>query len=360
MARTPESPGKPSLQTRVTGSDDIALGQAKASSAGVRKAPWWLTPAIGLAVFACFAPLGFTLGLGAVTTLTTVLMYTVIAQGWNLLGGYGGYLNFGAAVFFGAGAYTAGYLNNEFGWNVWQTMIPAAVAALVVSVIVGYATLRLRSHYFAIFTLVLTFLAMVVVKNWPTLGGAVGLFVDVEGDFTSRSLAQYFYYLMFGLAVFATLIAYFVEHSNFGYALRAISEDEPAAQVLGVKTTSVKLQALLIGAAVGGLAGAVYAFLTGYIEPTGTFNLDLALDIVVVCVIGGLRSWLGPLFGSIIVVTLEQWLRVVVPNLDVFGFSIPAESNRLVLGILLLIFALFIRRGLVGLFSRRRGRVVSI
>ena len=116
----------------------------------------------------------------------------------------------------------------------------------------------------------------------------------------------------------------------------------------------------MLGAAIGGLAGAVYAFLTGYIEPTGTFSLDLALDIVLVCVIGGMRSWLGPLFGSIIVVTLEQWLRLVVPRLDFFGFSIPPESNRLVLGILLLVFALFIRRGVVGLFSRRRGRVVSV
>ena len=356
MARITDSPST----VDPTPADDIALGQARASSAGVRRAPWWLTPLIGAIIFAIFAPLGFTLGLGLVTTLTTVLMYTVIAQGWNLLGGYGGYLNFGAAVFFGAGAYTAAFLNSEFGWDVWETLIPAAVAALVVSVVVGYATLRLRSHYFAIFTLVLTFLAMVVVKNWPALGGAVGLFVDVEGDFTSRSLAQYFYYLMFGLALIATIIAYFVEHSNFGYALRAISEDEPAAQVLGVKTTSVKLQALVLGAALGGLAGAVYAFLTGYVEPAGTFSLDLALDIVLVCVIGGMRSWLGPLIGSIIVVVLEQWLRLIVPRLDLFGFSIPAESNRLVLGILLLIFALFIRRGVVGLFSRRRGRVVSV
>jgi branched-chain amino acid transport system permease protein len=339
---------------------DVALAQAKAASAGVRKAPWWVTPLVAVAIFAIIAPMGGILGLGAVTTLTTVLYYTVIAQGWNLLGGYGGYLNFGAAVFAGTGAYTAAWLNSEFEWTLWQTLIPAAFAAAFVSLIVGFATLRLRSHYFAIFTLVLTFLALVVVKNWPALGGAIGLFTDVEGDFSSRGLASLFFYVLFGLAILATVIAYFVEHSNFGYALRAISEDEPAAQVLGVKTTSVKLRALLIGAALGGLAGAVYAFFTGYIEPAGTFSLDLALDIVLVCVIGGMRSWLGPLIGSIIVVLLEQVLRVVVPNLDLFGLDIPAETNRLVLGVLLLIFALFIRRGVVGLFVQRRGRVVSV
>ena len=339
---------------------DVALAQAKAASAGVRKAPWWVTPLVALVIFAIIAPMGGILGLGALTTLTTVLYYTVIAQGWNLLGGYGGYLNFGAAVFAGTGAYTAAWLNSEFEWTMWQTLIPAAFAAALVSLIIGFATLRLRSHYFAIFTLVLTFLALVVVKNWPALGGAIGLFTDVEGDFTSRGLASLFFYVLFGLAILATVIAYLVEHSNFGYALRAISEDEPAAQVLGVKTTSVKLRALLIGAALGGLAGAVYAFMTGYIEPAGTFSLDLALDIVLVCVIGGMRSWLGPLIGSIIVVLLEQVLRVVVPNLHLFGLDIPAETNRLVLGVLLLVFALFIRRGVVGLFVQRRGRVVSV
>lgn len=345
---------------RLVVSEDIALAAAKTSSAGVRKAPRWVGPLIAFVIFAVIAGIGLGAQLGLVTTLTTVLYYTVIAQGWNLLGGYGGYLNFGAAVFAGAGAYTAAWLNSEFGWTIWLTLLPAAIAAAVVSLIVGAATLRLRSHYFAIFTLVLTFLAMVVVKNWSALGGATGLFTIVEGDFDPRGLALLFFFVLFGLAVLATVISYFVEHSNFGYALRAISEDEPAAQVLGVKTTAVKFWALLIGAGLAGAAGGIYAFFTGYIEPAGTFNLALALDIVLVCVIGGLRSWLGPLIGSVIVVLLEQWLRVVVPNVSLFGTSLPAETNRLVLGVLLLVFALFIRRGVVGLFQRRRGRVLSV
>src|SRR5690606_10977427 len=110
-------------------------------------------------------------------------------------------------------------------------------------------------------------------------------------DLDARGMALLFYYSLFGFAVLATLIAYLIEHSNFGYALRAISEDEPAAQVLGVKTVSVKLRALVIGAALGGIAGSVYAFLIGYIESAGTFSLDLAFDIVLVCVIGGLATW---------------------------------------------------------------------
>src|SRR5690606_6897851 len=148
------------------------------------------------------------------------------------------------------------------------------------------------------------------------------------------------------------LVSFLIQRSNFGYALRAISEDEPAASVLGVKTTSVKLWALVIGAALGGLGGAVFAFQTGYNEPAGAFDLGVALVIVLVCVIGGLATWIGPLIGAIIVVLLEQVLRVVVPTLDLFGITFSAESNRLVLGVLLIVFALFARRGVVGMLSR--------
>src|SRR5688500_17736708 len=132
---------------KATSPTDIALGQAKAASAGVRRAPWWGTPLVALVIFGALAPMGGVLGLGALTTLTTVLYYTVIAQGWNRLGGFGGYRTFGAAVCAGNGAYTAAWLNSEYDWNLWQTLIPAAIAAAFVSLIVGFATLRLRSHY---------------------------------------------------------------------------------------------------------------------------------------------------------------------------------------------------------------------
>jgi len=339
--------------------DDIALGQAQASAVA-KRAPWWIGPVVAAGVFLVLGILGGTLNLGAVTTLTTVLLYTVVAQGWNILGGYGGYLHFGAALFLGSGAYTAALLNSEFEWSLWATLIPAALVSVIVSLIIGIATLRLRSHYFAIFTLVLTFVATVVVKNTPAFGGAKGVFIDAPIDASGRTLALFVFYLLFLFAIIATVISFMVQRSNCGSALRAISEDEPAAAVLGVKTTSVKLQALVLGAAMGGAAGAVYAFQTGYIEPAGAFDVGIALDIVLVCVIGGLGTWIGPLIGAVIVVLLEQFLRVVVPNIELFGITFSAESNRLVLGVLLIVFALFARRGVVGLVTKRRGRVVSV
>ncbi|MBN9605160.1 MAG: branched-chain amino acid ABC transporter permease [Actinomycetales bacterium] len=346
--------------TNPTPTENIALAQAKASVVTTRSIPRWVFPVAAAVIFLVLAPMGAAASLGIVTTLTAILFYVIVAQGWNLLGGYGGYLNFGAAIFVGSGAYMAAWLNDSFDWPVWATLIPGGIAAVVVSIVIGYATLRLRSHYFAIFTLVLTFLALTVVKNTPALGGAIGLFVRVDRGLDSRQIGMLFFYLMFGLAILATVVAYLVENSNFGYALRAISEDEPAAQVLGVKTVSVKLRALVLGAALGGIAGSAWAFWTGYIEPTGAFSVKIALDIVLVCVIGGLGSWLGPLIGSFIVVGLEQILRVTLPGLDLFGFELPAETNRLILGVILIVFALFIRRGVIGLLKKRRGRAIAV
>lgn len=339
--------------------EDTATAAARVSYQEKRW-PGWLAPAVGGAIFLALAPLGATLGLGAVTTLTVALFYVVVAQGWNLLGGFAGYINFGVALFTGAGVYTAALLNSNAGWGMWATIIPAALVAMAVSAVVGVATLRLRSHYFSIFTLILVFLVIVIVNNSPALGGAIGLVTEVDGDWTSRGLAQFFYYSFFGLAIVATGIAYVVANSNLGNALRSVREDEAAARVLGVRTTDVKFRALLIGAALGGAAGAMFAFFTPYIEPAGTFDLAFSLDIVLVCVVGGLGTWIGPLIGGIIVVLLEQFLRNLILDVHPFGMDIPPDANRLVLGVVLIVFALFARRGIVGLVQRRRGRRIAV
>jgi branched-chain amino acid transport system permease protein len=356
-----ESAPQPEGDVDALAPDDIAAAPAVGSgTAPVVRGRSWPGPLLAAAYIAALAPLAYTLKLGIVTTLTTVLFYMVVAHGWNLLGGYGGYLNFGMAVFSGTGAYTAALLNSEYGWSMYQTLLPAAVVAVAVAAPIGLATLRLRGHYFAIFTLALTFLAAIVVRNTDAFGGALGVYTTVDASGGARALAASFYYTLLALVVLSTIVAYAVEHSQFGYALRAIREDEDGARVLGVRTTEVKLRALLLGAALAGLAGGVYAYLTGYIEPAGTFDVALSLDIVLVCVIGGMGTWQGPLIGATIVVLLEQWLRTTLPELDWFGLDIPPEANRVVLGVLLIVFALFFRRGIVGIFRQQRGRVSSV
>jgi len=340
--------------------DDIALAQARATAVPTgRRVPAWVGPAVAGALFLVAVPFAITLRLDIVVTLSTALMMIVVAQGWNLLGGYGGYLNFGMAVFFGTGVYTAAWLNANLGWPMLATMPLAALAGAVASLPVGLATLRLRGSYFAILTLVLTFLAQIIALNTATLGGANGIYTTVEAS-TPRRLAAGFYWTLLALAALATAVAWLVQRANFGHALRAIREDEDAAAVLGVRTSDVKLRALLLGAGLAGLAGSVYAYQTGYIEPAGTFDFSLSLDAVLICVIGGLGTWQGPLIGGLIVVLLEQWLRTTIPSVHLFGLNIPPEANRVVLGLLLVLFALYAKQGVVGLFRQRRGRRLNV
>lgn len=338
--------------------DETETVLGRASERSRKPLPAWLAPTVAGVVAIALVPLGYVLQLGALSTVTTALMLAAIAQGWNLLGGYGGYLNFGMVVFFGTGAYASAILNNA-GWGIWPTLPVAALAAAVLALPIAFATLRLRGHYFAIFTLAITFLVQVAAYNLSITGGGYGIYTTapVTG---ARPIAVFFYIGFLVLLVAVTAGAYFVEHSNFGYALRAILEDEDAASVLGVHTTAVKLWALLLGAAVAGVAGGLYAFQIGYMEPSGTFNLGTSLDVVLICVIGGLGSWQGPAIGAAIIVPLSQWLNTSFAGMHPFGWSIPHSSNRVVLGLLLVFFALYARRGVVGLFRRRRGRKISV
>lgn len=343
-----------------TEAPDTAPGREHAAPApGRRRVPAWAPLLLVLVLLAAMTPLAYTLKLGIVTTLTTALLYAVVALGWNLLSGYGGYLNFGATFFTGAGVYAAALLNSGAGWSMWAGMAAGLVVAPLVALPVGFATLRLRGFYFAIFTLVLATLAYVVVLNTDALGGALGVYTSAPTT-GSRPLAALFYLTLLACTAVAVVLSFVVEHSRFGYALRAIREDEDAAAVLGVRTSEVKLWALLLGAALAGVAGGVYAFRTGYIEPAGTFDLAFSLDIVLVCVIGGMGTWYGPLIGAFIVVPLEQWLRTTVPDLHPFGATIPAEASRVVLGVLLIVFALYARRGVAGLLRRRPGRQLGV
>jgi branched-chain amino acid transport system permease protein len=346
----------------MTGTDthDTALDSARASSRpGWRRPPSWAGLLLALVLLAAIAPFSYALKMGIVTTLTTALLYAVAALGWNLLGGYGGYLNFGVALFTGTGVYTAALLNSKAGWSMWAGMLASLVVAMLVALPIGLATLRLRGYYFAIFTLVSVFLAQVVVLNTGALGGPLGVYTDAPAS-TPRGLVALFYLTLLALTVVAVVLSFVVAHSRFGYALRAIREDEDAAAALGVRTSEVKLWALLLGAGLAGLAGGVFAFRTGYVEPTGTFNVSFSLDIVLVCVIGGLGTWYGPLIGAFIVVLLEQWLRTAVPDFHPFGATIPAEASRVVLGLLLIFFALYARRGVAGFLQRARGRRLGV
>jgi len=293
--------------------------------------------------------------LGLLSALTNVFLFVALAQAWNLLGGYAGYLNLGMAVFFGVGAYTTGILAHQLGWSPFATAPLAGVVAALWAAAVGVPSLRVRGAYFAILTMILGFLVQSLAYNAALTRGAMGIYVTPL-PWGRRAVEQVFYFLFLGLAALATWGVARIERSTFGWALVAVREDEDAAEVLGVRTTRVKMAALLLGALLAGVAGGLYTQRIGYIEPTGTFSLDISIDVVLMTMVGGAGTWQGPVLGVPLVMLVAEALRVGVTKVAVFGTRVPVEFNRVIFGLVLIVIALWAREGLMGLLRPRRAR----
>lgn len=332
---------------------DSALAKAGALAGRFRM----LIIAAGLVALVLYGAL--TSDLGTLGTLTNVLMFIVLAQAWNILGGYGGYLNLGMAAFFGLGAYAAGVLSYQYGLSPFITIPFAGVAGIVFGVLVGVPSLRLRGPYFAILTLIIGFLMETVALNARITRGAMGIYLETI-PFSPRVTAQLFYFVYLVLAVAVVILVYRIEHSKYGYALVAIREDEEAAEVLGVRTTWLKIVALLLGAFIAGIAGAIYGYRINYIEPFGTFSIAISIDVVLMTIVGGSGTWQGPVIGVPLVMLIAEILRVGVTRLDVFGTNVPTEFNRVIFGIILVVVAMYARDGIVGLFHKVRGRRFTV
>ena len=284
------------------------------------------------------------------STLGTVFMYIVLTQAWNILGGYGGYLNFGMATFFGTGAYASAILFHYFGLSPFLTAPLAGLAAAIAGLLIGIPTLRLRGAYFALVTMIITFAVQILVLNLPWTQGALGIYMQPIG-LTPLGVERLFYFLFLGLAAAVTALVYAIERSNMGWALVAIREDEDAAEIVGVKTIEVKWIANAIACFIAGVVGGLYAQRIMYLEPFGTFSFDISLNTVLMAVIGGAGAWQGPLIGAPVVLLVADTLRV----------TFTSEVNRAIFSIVVIVIALFVPGGVMGLIHRwRRKKRVEV
>lgn len=279
------------------------------------------------------------------STLGTVFMYVVLTQAWNILGGYGGYLNFGMVTFFGTGAYASAILFHYFGLSPFLTAPLAGVAAAIAGLLIGIPTLRLRGAYFALVTMIITLAVQILVLNLRYTQGALGIYMQPIG-LTPLNVERLFYFIFLGLAVLVTVLVYAIERSNIGGALVAIREDEDAAEIIGVKTIEVKWAANALACFIAGVVGGLYAQRILYIEPIGTFSFDISLNTVLMAVIGGPGTWQGPLIGAPLVLLVADALRV----------TFTSEVNRAIFSVVVIVIALFIPGGVMGLLERWRRR----
>jgi len=292
-----------------------------------------------VALFAAMLGLEQVIEPGTMRLLSAVFMFVALAQGWNIIGGFTGYASFGQVAFFGIGAYTTAVLMNNYHASFWIAMPAAIVGGVLFAVLIGLPLLRLRGHYFAIATLGAAEGAREVVNNMtPITGGGLGITIPTFG---SQAPTAYFgkpgFYLAFLLLATASVaLSAVLARSRFGYAMVAVHEDEAAAGALGINTTTVKVVAFAVSAAIVACAGALYAFQQIEFYPTDVFDSSFTVLMVIMVVIGGSGSVVGPLVGAAGLELLSQYLRI---NLGTY--------NQLIFGAIVVAVVVFFPQGVV-------------
>ena len=265
--------------------------------------------------------------------VTMTCIFAIFAASWDLLAGYTGQVNFGHALFFGAGAYTSGLMSLKLGLSPWATIWAGAAVALLFGFVVGYLCLRLRGSYLSLATLAFPLIALGVLFAFPDFsGGELGisglrrLVVTPMGNYYVAALSMLV--IVFGLWALAD--------SKFGIVLHAIRDDEVAARASGINTLRYKLVVFAISGAAAGFAGALFAH---YLRVAGPSTLEVALSFQVVIwgIFGGVATIYGPVAAVFILYPLTEWLG---------SFRAFGELRLLIFAIIVLLVLLFMPRGL--------------
>jgi branched-chain amino acid transport system permease protein len=268
------------------------------------------------------------------------LLLAVLAQSWNILGGFAGYASFGNSVFYGLGTYGTAIAMAQYGQSFAVGLAAGAVLGIVCALLIGIPILRLRGHYFAIATLGLSAAMAAVIANLDIAGRNIGLILPlVRAD-------PMFYELSLGLLALVTLAVQWIAASRFGMGLIAIREDEDAAQVTGVNTTLYKVAALVLSALFTALAGGIHAYWISFVDPEGAFDLTLNVRMVIMAVFGGPGTVFGPVIGAFILSAVYEVLA-----------SSISTAAALLFGIVIVLAVVFMPRGLldVAIGLRRQG-----
>jgi branched-chain amino acid transport system permease protein len=278
-----------------------------------------------------------------VRLITGIYMFGVLASGWNLIGGYTGYPDFGGAAFLGIGAYTTGILMLQARAPFPAALLAGCVLAVAAAVAMGRLLFRLRGHYFAIATLGFMLVLQQLTADLAVTGGGSGMNLPVARSFGT------FYYWMLGLLVLAVLAGAVLPRSRPGYAIAAIRENEDAAQVLGIEPLPFKVLMYAGSACFFGAVGGIYAYWFTFIDPPTVFNLDFTIQAVVMALFGGPGTAFGPLVGAIILKSLDAVLT-----------GVSLSLHNVFFGALVVFLVVFAPRGLSEFVHTRGGLWAAI
>jgi branched-chain amino acid transport system permease protein len=298
---------------------------------------------VGAAVLPVLFPHPFVL-----TIATQAVIWALLASSWDLLSGYTGQISFGHAGFFALGAYTAAGLTKHLDLSPWVGLAAGTLGAALLGFLVGFPALRVHGHYLALVTLGLAEIIRLIATNWLALtGGPFGIhdfrtFPGLPSGPVASRLAMYGLVVIIVAAAVATMLV-ICERTAAGQAFRAIREDEVLAESLGINTTVFKLLAFALSSGFAGLAGALYAYYVQLVSPSVASAATTSL-VIGMAVFGGLGTIWGPVAGALVLYAVSEGLRFV-----------GVVYNLMAVGLVIMIFVIFLPRGLAGL-TRGRAR----
>jgi len=269
-----------------------------------------------------------------------VLFYAVLASSLNLVVGYVGEFSLGHTAFLGTGAYAAAILSTQYGWPMWATVPVAGLLAAVVGVVIGGITLRLQGPFFVIVTLSFAEVLRLVADNWIGLtNGPMGIAGIPQpallGDAGNLGAKQFYYAVAWVLLALTLYLSFRFVHSNAGRAAVAVRENRYVAQSIGIRPLSYSMLALVLGALLSGMAGGFYAHYISFVGPE-VFRFAFMVSMIIMVLVGGKGTLVGPLIGALLVTFLEEYLREAKElRLSIFGLAVIA-------------IVLFLPRGLMG------------
>jgi branched-chain amino acid transport system permease protein len=290
------------------------------------------------------------LGSYAVTVFVFIFFYAYLGQAWNLIGGYAGQLAAGHAAFVGVGAYTTTLLAMHTGLTPWLGMFVGGAVAGLLGAVIGYLGFRfgLRGFYFVLLTVAFAEICRIVTLNTDALGGALGLYITFTGDARQFQFqdSRAYYYVALGLMLGATFVASAVERRRVGVYLRAIRQDERAAEAAGVDTFRYKMLAMVLSSFLTGIGGAFYAYYLFSLQPNAVFGIPLSVEIMIRAIVGGAGTVLGPVLGSFVLSPLAELSRLYLSQ---GGWS---GAHLVVYGVLLVAVVLFMPQGVYPAVAR--------
>jgi branched-chain amino acid transport system permease protein len=287
-------------------------------------------------------------------SLVLILLWGALSAAWNVAGGYAGQVSIGHASFFGIGAYSAALMVTRFGRGPWLGMLVGVVLSIGAGFIIGFLSNRLKGPYFALSTIAFSQVLLIGVSRWRGFtSGGEGIPVPYRPGFATLGLGHVgWVYMALAMALVCFAVQVYLERSRVGYQLAGVREDEDAAEALGIPTRRLKVAAITLSAALTSIGGSLWAQYVGFVDPTYVFSVDLSVRFALNTIIGGMGTALGPFLGSILITSLETYLRATFSGVKA-GFT---GIYLIIYGTVLILVVRFVPEGLAGIATRLRLR----